>query len=165
MRGMTAPSNTGGGGLTMKIGPVGAGEVRERDVRECICGFTPYVNTIPVDQQAPFPGDLATEHRIKSLIRWNAMAMVVNANRKHSGIGGHISTFASCATLYEVGFNHFFRGATVIGRRTWFIFQGHATAGQLRAGISRGAARRAALQNFRQELAEGGDCLPIRIRI
>src|SRR5881392_4493941 len=70
---------------------------------------TPYVNTIPVEQQPPFPGDWQTEVRIKSYIRWNAMAMVVNANRKHSGLGGHISTYASCATLYEVAFNHFFR--------------------------------------------------------
>src|SRR4029450_3021320 len=69
---------------------------------------TPYINTIPVDQQPPFPGDWQTEVRIKSYIRWNAMAMVVNANRKHSGLGGHISTYASLATLYEVGYNHFF---------------------------------------------------------
>ena len=70
---------------------------------------TPYINTIPPEKQAPFPGDWEMERRIKSYVRWNAMAMVVNANRAHSGLGGHISTYASRATLYEVGFNHFWR--------------------------------------------------------
>ena len=70
---------------------------------------TPYMNTIPVHRQVPFPGSRAMERRIKSLVRWNAMAMVVRANREQEGIGGHISTYASAATLYEVGFNHFFR--------------------------------------------------------
>src|SRR4051794_29591499 len=65
---------------------------------------TPYVNTIPANQQPLYPGDTQLERRIRALIRWNAMAMVVRANRLYSGIGGHISTFASCATLFEVGF-------------------------------------------------------------
>ncbi|PYJ03189.1 MAG: pyruvate dehydrogenase (acetyl-transferring), homodimeric type, partial [Verrucomicrobia bacterium] len=71
---------------------------------------TPYVNTIPASKEPVYPGDWRIETRIKSMIRWNAMAMVVNANRKHDGLGGHISTYASCATLYEVAYNHFFRG-------------------------------------------------------
>src|SRR5690348_11408519 len=71
---------------------------------------TPYINTIPPDQQPPYPGSREIERRIKSIIRWNAMAMVVRANKAEAGIGGHISTFASSATLYEVGYNHFFRG-------------------------------------------------------
>src|SRR5207247_7149437 len=70
---------------------------------------TPYLNTISSGQQAPFPGDREMERRIKSYVRWNAMAMVVNANRKHSGLGGHISTYPSAATLYEIAFNHFLR--------------------------------------------------------
>ena len=69
---------------------------------------TPYINTISPDQQPRFPGNREIERRIKSIIRWNAMAMVVRANREHVGLGGHISTYASCATLYEIGFNHFF---------------------------------------------------------
>ncbi|HEY2760247.1 MAG TPA: hypothetical protein VGI75_05880, partial [Pirellulales bacterium] len=69
---------------------------------------TPYVNTISADRQPPYPGNREIERRIKSIIRWNAMAMVVRANREHDGIGGHISTYASAATLYEVAFNHFF---------------------------------------------------------
>src|SRR5215203_454136 len=72
--------------------------------------ITPYVNTIRVEDQTPLPGSQEIERRIKSLVRWNAMAMVVRANRLSDGIGGHISTFASAATLYEIGFNHFFRG-------------------------------------------------------
>ena len=70
---------------------------------------TPYINTIPVEKEPPYPGNREIERRIKSIVRWNAMAMVVKANRLHSGLGGHISTYASCATLYEVGFNHFFQ--------------------------------------------------------
>ena len=73
---------------------------------------TPYVNTIPHQMQPDFPGDQPLERRIKSLVRWNAAAMVVRANQEEHNIGGHISTFASSATLYEVGFNHFFRART-----------------------------------------------------
>ncbi|MEX0585462.1 MAG: pyruvate dehydrogenase (acetyl-transferring), homodimeric type, partial [Pirellulales bacterium] len=71
---------------------------------------TPYINSIPVEQQPVYPGSREIERRIKSIIRWNAMAMVVKANKHRPGIGGHISTYASAATLYEVAFNHFFRG-------------------------------------------------------
>ena len=71
---------------------------------------TPYVNTIPRSRQPRYPGDLELERRVRRLVRWNAMAMVVRANRASEGIGGHISTFASAATLLEVGFHHFFRG-------------------------------------------------------
>ena len=79
---------------------------------------TPYINTIPVELQPEYPGDREIERRIKSIIRWNAMAMVVRANKLSSGIGGHISTFASAATLYEVAFNHFFRGKQARSRPT-----------------------------------------------
>ena len=78
---------------------------------------TPYVNTIPVQQQPPYPGNREIERRIKSLARWNAMAMVVNANHGDAGVGGHISSYASMATLYEVAYNHFFHGG-VVRRRT-----------------------------------------------
>ena len=86
---------------------------------------TPYVNTIPLAAQARYPGNLEIERRIKSIIRWNAMAMVVRANRESDGIGGHISTFASCATLYEVGFNHFFHARTDDHTGDLVYFQGH----------------------------------------
>ena len=71
---------------------------------------TPYINSIPLNRQPPYPGNRELEDRVGSIIRWNAMAMVVRANRKEEGIGGHIASYASSATLYEVGFNHFFRG-------------------------------------------------------
>jgi len=117
---------------------------------------TPYVNTIPADEEPVYPGDRELERRIKSLIRWNAMAMVVNANRIHSGLGGHISTYASAATLYEVGFNHFFRGGE--GERPGDIvyFQGHASPGIYARAFLEGRFDEKHLHNFRQELAEGG---------
>ena len=90
---------------------------------------TPYVNTISPDKQPPFPGSREIERRIKSLVRWNAMAMVVRANKHSAGIGGHISTFASAATLCEIGFNHFFRGPDAAGGGDHVYFQGHASPG------------------------------------
>ena len=82
---------------------------REQGVGVPASVSTPYINTIPVEGQEPMPGSNELERRIKSLVRWNALAMVVRANREEAGIGGHISTYASAVTLYEVGFNHFFR--------------------------------------------------------
>ena len=117
---------------------------------------TPYINTIPVEAQAPFPGNWEMERRIKSFVRWNAMAMVVNANRKHSGLGGHISTYASAATLYEVAFNHFLRGRTDDFLGDIVYFQGHATPGIYARAFLEGRIDEALLHNFRQELAEGG---------
>ena len=117
---------------------------------------TPYINTIPPDQEAEFPGDWEMERRIKSYSRWNAMAMVVNANRKHSGLGGHISTYASSATLYEVGFNHFFRGRTDAFCGDLVYFQGHGTPGIYARAFLEGRLTEQQLQNFRQELAHGG---------
>src|SRR5207253_989759 len=92
-----------------------ASHARRRGIRLPFSANTPFVNTIGVEQEAPFPGDQDLERRIKSLVRWNAIAMVVRANKAEPGIGGHISTFASAATLYEVGFNHFWRGANQDG--------------------------------------------------
>ncbi|MCD6050870.1 MAG: aceE [Verrucomicrobia bacterium] len=117
---------------------------------------TPYVNTIPVEDQPEYPGDWQTEVRIKSLLRWNAMAMVVNANRKHNGLGGHISTFASSATLYEVAYNHFFRGGDGERPADQIYFQGHATPGNYARAYLEGRLSEQHLHNFRQELAEGG---------
>jgi len=117
---------------------------------------TPYVNTIPVEKQAPFPGDWEMERRIKSLVRWNAMAMVVNANRKFNGLGGHISTYASAATLYEVAFNHFFRARTDDFAGDFAYIQGHATPGVYARAYLERRLDDQQLQNFRQELAEGG---------
>ena len=115
---------------------------------------TPYINTIPPDRQPAYPGDLDMERKIKSYIRWNAMAMVVKANAK-TNVGGHISTFASSATLYEVGQNHFFRGGDG-GRTSDFVyFQGHASPGPYARSFLEGRISEKLLHNFRQELAEG----------
>src|SRR4029453_11290458 len=86
-------------------------------------------NTIPATQQPPFPGSREIERRVKSMARWNAMAMVVRANRAERDIGGHISTYASAATLFEVGFNHFFHGRGAGQRGDQIYFQGHASPG------------------------------------
>src|SRR3970282_863810 len=92
-------------------------------------GSTPYINTIPPEKEPPYPGNREIERRIKSYIRWNAMAMVVKANRIHHGSGGHISNYAFCGTLYEVGFNHFFNGGDGKRPPDTVYFQGHASPG------------------------------------
>jgi pyruvate dehydrogenase E1 component len=118
---------------------------------------TPYINTIPVEQQPAYPGSREIERRIKSIIRWNAMAMVVRANKQHPGIGGHISTYASAASLYEVGFNHFFRGRGEDGfSGDQIYFQGHASPGIYARAFMEGRLSEQQLENFRQELAPGG---------
>jgi pyruvate dehydrogenase E1 component len=117
---------------------------------------TAYVNTLRPEEETPLPGSQEIERRIKSLVRWNAMAMVVRANRVSDGIGGHISTYASAATLYEVGFNHFFRARTQDSDGDLVYFQGHASPGIYARAFIEGRLSVEKLQNFRQELAEGG---------
>jgi pyruvate dehydrogenase E1 component len=118
---------------------------------------TPYINTIHVDQQPRFPGNREIERRIKSIIRWNAMAMVVRANREQDGIGGHISTFASCATLYEIGFNHFFHAGNESRPGDLVYFQGHSSPGVYARAYLEGRLTEEHLLNFRRELQpEGG---------
>ncbi len=116
---------------------------------------TPYINTIPVHKQPAYPGNRELERRIKSLVRWNAMAMVQRANKKNDGLGGHISTFASSATLYEVGFNHFFKGRGESGYDGDIIyFQGHASPGMYSRAFMEGRLSVENLENFRRELQE-----------
>ncbi len=117
---------------------------------------TPYVNTIPHQLQADFPGDQQLERRIKSLVRWNAAAMVVRANKEEHNIGGHISTFASSATLYEVGFNHFFRARNSNFDGDTIYFQGHAAPGIYSRAFLEGRLSTEKLENFRRELKAGG---------
>ena len=116
---------------------------------------TPYINTIPVEDQPAFPGDRALERKIKSIVRWNAMAMVLKAN-KNTNVGGHISTFASAATLYEIGFNHFFRGKTDSHSGDVVFYQGHASPGMYARAFVEGRLPEERLTNFRQELKPGG---------
>lgn len=117
---------------------------------------TPHINTIPKSAQPPFPGGREIERRIKSLIRWNAMAMVVRANKEENGIGGHISTYASAATLYEIGFNHFFRGKDDNNEGDIIYFQGHAAPGIYARAFLEGRISKEQLENFRRELKPGG---------
>ena len=117
---------------------------------------TAYVNTLRPADETPLPGSQEIERRIKSLVRWNAMAMVVRANRLSEGIGGHISTYASAATLYEVGFNHFFKARTQDGEGDLVYFQGHASPGIYARAFLEGRLSVEKLHNFRQELAAGG---------
>ena len=117
---------------------------------------TAYVNTIQPSEETPLPGSQEIERRIKSLIRWNAMAMVVRANRVSDGIGGHISTYASAATLYEVAFNHFFRGKGRDGNGDVVYFQGHASPGIYARAFLEGRLSQEKLENFRRELRPAG---------
>ncbi len=115
---------------------------------------TPYVNTIPPKDEVPFPGDRALERRIKSLTRWNAMAMVSRQNKFDHGIGGHIATYASIATLFEVGFNHFFHGSYGDNPGDLVYFQGHASPGIYARAFLEGRLTAEHLENFRHELRE-----------
>jgi len=117
---------------------------------------TPYVNTIHQEQQPSFPGNREIERRIKSIIRWNAMVMVVRANREEHGIGGHISTYASAATLLEIGFNHFFKGGNEQQDGDIIYFQGHASPGIYARAFLEGRISEQDLHNFRRELRPGG---------
>jgi pyruvate dehydrogenase E1 component len=117
---------------------------------------TPYINTIHPSEEVPYPGSREIERRIKSLVRWNAMAMVVRANKVEDGIGGHISTFASSATLYEVGYNHFFRGRDNGNEGDVVFFQGHGSPGMYSRAFLEGRLTTQHLENFRRELKPGG---------
>ncbi|MEJ1355241.1 MAG: pyruvate dehydrogenase (acetyl-transferring), homodimeric type [Candidatus Sedimenticola sp. (ex Thyasira tokunagai)] len=113
---------------------------------------TAYVNTIPVTQQERFPGDRAMERRIRSFIRWNAMAMVVQANRISTELGGHISSFASAATLFDVAFNHFFHGRSDARDGDLVFFQGHSAPGIYARAFLEGRISEDQLNSFRQEV-------------
>jgi pyruvate dehydrogenase E1 component len=117
---------------------------------------TPYINSIAKSKDATYPGNREIERRIKSIIRWNAMAMVVRGNHAEAGIGGHISTYASAATLSEVGFNHFFRARTDNFCGDFVYFQGHASPGVYSRAFLEGRLSETNLENFRRELKEGG---------
>jgi len=117
---------------------------------------TPFVNTILPSQQPAYPGDREIERKIKSIVRWNAMAMVTKANTETPGIGGHISTYASAATLYEVAFNHFFKGADHPDGQDLVFFQGHASPGIYARAYLEGRFNNDHLHNFRRELSNNG---------
>ena len=117
---------------------------------------TDYINTIPPEQEPWFPGDEDIERRIRAYIRWNAMAMVDRANHRFDGLGGHLSTFASAAALYDVGFNHFFRGKGDGGFGDQIFIQGHAAPGIYARAFLEGRLTEEQLDRFRREVFGGG---------
>jgi pyruvate dehydrogenase E1 component len=133
-----------------------ASHARRRGIRLPFSANTPFINSISPEQEVPLPGNQEIERSIKSLVRWNAIAMVVRANKVEPGIGGHISTFASAATLYEVGFNHFWRAAGEEGDRDVIFYQGHAAPGIYSRAFLEGRLTERQLDNFRRELKPGG---------
>ncbi len=116
---------------------------------------TPYINTIAPENEPPFPGDRHMEQRLRALIRWNAMAMVARAN-KHTSVGGHIASFQSSATMYEVGFNHFFKGHDHPEGADMVFFQGHTAPGMYARAFLEGRITEDQLKNFRQEAHQKG---------
>jgi pyruvate dehydrogenase E1 component len=132
----------------------------ERNVGVPSLRSTDYINTIPPQQEPWFPGDEDLEHRIRQMIRWNAAIMVHRAQRPGISVGGHISTYASSATLYEVGFNHFFRGPDANGGGDQIFFQGHASPGMYARAFLEGRLTAAQLDGFRQELTAPAGGLP-----
>jgi pyruvate dehydrogenase E1 component len=135
---------------------------RRRGVQ--IGGRTPYRNTLPAGSAEAYPGDVAVEERIAAYLRWNAMAMVVRANKRHAGLGGHLSTYASSLTLWEVGFQHFFRGRGAAGEQVvpgdQVFFQGHASPGVYARAFLEGRLDAGQLDLFRREVAGAGRGLP-----
>src|SRR6188472_3754555 len=119
-------------------------------------GPTPYVNTIPPQLQAPFSGDLELEHRIRSAIRWNAMAMVMQANKESSELGGHIASYQSAAVLYEVGFNHFWHAPSDSHGGDLVYIQGHSSPGVYARALLEGRLSEEQLRGFRQEISRSG---------
>ena len=118
--------------------------------------FSAYQNTIPLQQQAPYPGDLELEQRITSIIRWNALAMVVRANRAYGDLGGHIASYASAAEIFEVGFNHFFRAASEAQGGDLVFFQPHSAPGVYARAFLEGRLSEDQLAHYRQEVAGRG---------
>ncbi|MFE9652392.1 pyruvate dehydrogenase (acetyl-transferring), homodimeric type [Micromonospora sp. NPDC006431] len=133
---------------------------RERQVGVPSLTTTDYINTIPPEREPWFPGDEHIERRIRAYIRWNAAMLVHRAQRPEIGVGGHISTFASSASLYEVGFNHFFRGKDHPGGGDHIFYQGHASPGMYARAFMEGRLSEDQLDGFRQELSHPGGGLP-----
>jgi pyruvate dehydrogenase E1 component len=121
-----------------------------------VSATTPYINSIPLDKEERSPGNKELEHRIRALMRWNAMAIVLNANKESSELGGHIASFASAATLYDVGFNHFFHGKTDDHGGDLVYFQGHSSPGMYARAFIEGRLNEEQLYKFRQEVDGGG---------
>jgi pyruvate dehydrogenase E1 component len=133
-------------------------EGRRKHVPVPYSAATPYLNTIPPERELPYPGDQAVEHAIRAMNRWNALAIVLRANKESSELGGHIASFQSAATLYDVGYNHFWRGDTDGQLGDSVYFQGHSSPGFYARAFMEGRLTEQQLDKFRQET--GGDGVP-----
>lgn len=118
--------------------------------------YSAYRNTIPLEKQGPYPGDLAVEERITSIIRWNALAMVVRANQAYGDLGGHIASYASAAEIFEVGFNHFFRARDEKHGGDLVFYQPHSAPGVYARAFLEGRLSEEQLANYRQEVGGNG---------
>jgi len=144
--------DTEGAGRASQIVQAIVERAATRGVRTPAALTTPYVNTIPVEAQAPFPGDPEIEERLRHYIRWNAMAMVVRANKDNSDLGGHVASFSSAATLYDVGFNHFWRAPSATSGGDLVYIQGHSAPGVYARAFLEGRISEEQLINFRREV-------------
>ena len=133
-------------------------EARRSGVQASSQPFSAYRNTIPPERQGPYPGDLAIEERLTSIIRWNALAMVVRANRAYGELGGHVASYASAAEIFETGFNHFFRAPTAEFGGDLVYFQPHSAPGVYARAFLEGRLGEAQLANYRREIGGGGLC-------
>jgi pyruvate dehydrogenase E1 component len=131
-------------------------QMRRKGLRSSIQPYSAYRNTIPVDQQGGYPGELAIEERITSLIRWNALAMVVRANQAHGELGGHIASYASAAEIFEVGFNHFFKAPSVESDGDLVFYQPHSAPGIYARAFLEGRLDETRLAHYRQETGGRG---------
>ncbi|MGH8597549.1 MAG: pyruvate dehydrogenase (acetyl-transferring), homodimeric type, partial [Gammaproteobacteria bacterium] len=132
--------------------------MREVRVKSPAQPYSAYRNSIPLDLQDPYPGDLELEERITAIIRWNALAMVVRANQAHGDLGGHIASYASAAEIFEIGFNHFFQAANENSDGDLVYFQAHSAPGVYARAFLEGRLTETALANYRQEVAGTGLC-------
>ncbi len=130
----------------------------ERGLLSAEASYSSYRNTIPVERQEPYPGDIAIEERLTAINRWNALAMVVRANKAYGELGGHIASYASAAEIFEVGFNHFFEGAGPRGAGDLVFFQPHSAPGIYARAFLEGRISEQSLHNFRRELTDTGLC-------
>src|ERR1700734_3813003 len=133
-------------------------QLRHRGLRSPVQPYSAYRNSIPVDKQGAYPGDLAMEERITSIVRWNALAMVVRANQAYGELGGHIASYASAAEIFEVGFNHFFRAKTPASGADLVFYQPHSAPGIYARAFLEGRLSEDQLLHFRQELGGKGLC-------
>ncbi len=136
--------------LSASLRRIGAGDSKQQ--------FSAYLNTIPLERQGAYPGDLALEERITSILRWNALAMVMRANQAYGDLGGHIASYASAAEIFEVGFNHFFRGGSADAPGDLVFYQPHSAPGVYARAFLEGRLSEERLTNYRQEVGGNGLC-------